>query len=399
MRKNKEVYQRSENGSAAIMIALLLAVLLGFVAMVVDVGNLFRVRNELQNAADSAALAGARMLDGTQTGIVNARAGAHSFALQNNADNTAVAILPEDLIFGRWHFVANTFCSPAPCFEEFGINPTTAVLGSVSAVRVRARRSALNNSPVMSFFASVINITQSNVAAEATAVGGGPSRECGFPMVVSDCALATQIAPGLCQYCMRFQDNNSDNAGWTTFSPQGQVSGPEIARLIKNMCYDAGGNVAVDPSTGECVGEISCENLADVGDSIQVQNGNLLNTGANNFCPVIKRILLRGDDPNATPQPFVVKVPVLESVTQNCDGSQFSGTHNIAGYAAMVIYGAKCGNNDAGVYVPQAPACNSGSWPPPSGKWIVAALSCDLGSTQPAGGGFFGMDARLRLVK
>ena len=48
------------------MFALTLSLfLVGVVALVVDVGHFWEVRGELQNAADSAALAGARDLDGT----------------------------------------------------------------------------------------------------------------------------------------------------------------------------------------------------------------------------------------------------------------------------------------------------------------------------------------------
>jgi Flp pilus assembly protein TadG len=57
-----------ERGVAAILVALVILVLLGFAALAIDIGHLFAVRNELQNAADAGALAGARFLyndDGT----------------------------------------------------------------------------------------------------------------------------------------------------------------------------------------------------------------------------------------------------------------------------------------------------------------------------------------------
>ena len=62
--------------------AIGLLTLLGFAALAIDVGYLFVVRNELQNAADAAALAGAGKLityisgapdwDGAETGANNA---------------------------------------------------------------------------------------------------------------------------------------------------------------------------------------------------------------------------------------------------------------------------------------------------------------------------------------
>ncbi|MCH7922859.1 MAG: Tad domain-containing protein [Nitrospinae bacterium] len=49
---------RDERGIVAIVVALLLVVILGFTAMVIDLGWLFVVNSELQNGADAGALAG-----------------------------------------------------------------------------------------------------------------------------------------------------------------------------------------------------------------------------------------------------------------------------------------------------------------------------------------------------
>ena len=52
-----------QNGSMIITMSTLLITLIGFAALVVDVGHLMIARNELQNAADAAALAGANCLN------------------------------------------------------------------------------------------------------------------------------------------------------------------------------------------------------------------------------------------------------------------------------------------------------------------------------------------------
>lgn len=77
---------------------------------------------------------------------------------------------------------------------------------------------------------------------------------------------------GRARTALTYQDNNTDNAGWTSFD-QGSVGGPTI-------------NVAVDPVMGECGG--TCANIT-VGDDIKIQNGNLMNAGANNFRSVSRR--------------------------------------------------------------------------------------------------------------
>lgn len=58
------VIKGQQRGAVAIMVALLLGVLLGVAALAVDVGYLMTAKNELQNVADSAALAGVSALRG-----------------------------------------------------------------------------------------------------------------------------------------------------------------------------------------------------------------------------------------------------------------------------------------------------------------------------------------------
>lgn len=57
--------RKEESGQSLVMVVLLLSVLLGFSALVVDVGLLYAEKAKLQNAADAAALAGAQALPDT----------------------------------------------------------------------------------------------------------------------------------------------------------------------------------------------------------------------------------------------------------------------------------------------------------------------------------------------
>lgn len=54
--------KKEESGQALILVALMMAVLMGFAALVVDVGMMYSERTSLQAAADAAALAGAQDL-------------------------------------------------------------------------------------------------------------------------------------------------------------------------------------------------------------------------------------------------------------------------------------------------------------------------------------------------
>ena len=50
-----------EQGVTAVIVTILLIVFLGVAALAIDIGHLYVVRNELQNAADAGALAGAKI--------------------------------------------------------------------------------------------------------------------------------------------------------------------------------------------------------------------------------------------------------------------------------------------------------------------------------------------------
>jgi hypothetical protein len=63
--RRSDAHALERTRATAIIVAIVLAVLCGFVAMSLDVGHLFSVRGELQNGADAAAMAGAKRLNGT----------------------------------------------------------------------------------------------------------------------------------------------------------------------------------------------------------------------------------------------------------------------------------------------------------------------------------------------
>lgn len=61
-----------QKGQALILVALILPILLGFAALVVDVGNLYLTKAQLQKTADAAAFAGAQDLPTTSTAMSTA---------------------------------------------------------------------------------------------------------------------------------------------------------------------------------------------------------------------------------------------------------------------------------------------------------------------------------------
>ena len=79
----KRKYLGRQHGVVMIVFGLSLAVLIGFLALVIDLGRTYVVRTELQNAADAAALAGAKELNQTFFGVTSAV----NFAIAMSAQN------------------------------------------------------------------------------------------------------------------------------------------------------------------------------------------------------------------------------------------------------------------------------------------------------------------------
>ncbi len=82
----KQAVRRQQRGAVAIVMSLFLVVVVGVLALVVDLGHLYVTKTELQNAADAAALAGAAELDGSAAGVTRAMTRAVAVARENAYD-------------------------------------------------------------------------------------------------------------------------------------------------------------------------------------------------------------------------------------------------------------------------------------------------------------------------
>lgn len=187
------------NGVATIMVAgIIVGFLLVFAVLAIDFSRMYYVRGELQNAADSAALAGVDKLDCTNTTTqVAARAEAVTFAAKNNAagapvvlgsdssgnTNTLVDSNPgNDITVGNWDPTTRVYTTT--------ITPSTPV----NAVQVRARRTL--NSPggtvALLFGKLVPGLTDMGVKREAIAIKGPPFIGA-FPICLPSCTRDTPL--------------------------------------------------------------------------------------------------------------------------------------------------------------------------------------------------------------
>jgi hypothetical protein len=170
------VLSKGQQGAVLVIVVASLVVIIGVAALAIDIGYLYTTRNELQNVADAAALAGARYLGEIYSGLPISAMGVHSFtkpevmvpinaiAQKNKAGNDVILIRPEDVDIGLW--------DPAKSQDDIYLS----TLMGPDAVTVIARRDNTANNPITVFFAKIFGIDSMNVVSrKAIAALTGPS--------------------------------------------------------------------------------------------------------------------------------------------------------------------------------------------------------------------------------
>jgi Flp pilus assembly protein TadG len=180
---------RSQKGAMAITIAIWLTFFIGITALAFDVGHLMVVRNELQNAADATALAGANCLNKTTAGLndctnvssatinwTTASSKATSSIAANKSDGEA--LVDGTVQTGYWNVNGGTALQPntlsplGPCTVVAGIMTTACDKPAVMVTLSRA--SGNNGGPVPTFVASMFGGTKLPISARAVAVISAP---------------------------------------------------------------------------------------------------------------------------------------------------------------------------------------------------------------------------------
>src|SRR5437762_13260176 len=166
-RLNQSRFAR-RRGSVLALTAVLMVVLIAFLAMAIDVGYLYTMRAELQRSADSAAIAATwELMDkngktGTETAsslTTSANSKAAKFAALNLVGNAAPGLAGSDVVVGY-------MTDPS--------NPNSPLLATPAgllpnAVQVRVQRTGDQNGQVPLFFARAIGASQQSLTAQATA--------------------------------------------------------------------------------------------------------------------------------------------------------------------------------------------------------------------------------------
>jgi len=180
-----------QRGAVAIMTAVLLFVLIGTAAFALDIGRWLVVRNEMQNASDAAALAGAGYLFppvANQPNWVEAKRQGELAIPLNESERAKLTGGQVDV--GYWHFKDRVF------------DPNTAKVKTdddLPAVRVKlARKDGENMGPVTMFFGRLFGVDSIDAGAFATAVVSVPANAGAgvlAPIAVSSCLMTSADPP------------------------------------------------------------------------------------------------------------------------------------------------------------------------------------------------------------
>jgi Putative Flp pilus-assembly TadE/G-like len=153
--KQKLTLALDESGATAIVIAIVLTALSGFVALAFDISHMVMVKSELQRTADAAALAGVTGLvpynnpgPNAMPNWVQGQAKAHTIINNagNKADNQMFTITDGTIAYGYW-----LLAPPADYVQTLPtVRPLTAAYLPVPAIKVTLSRNVtLNLAPLI----------------------------------------------------------------------------------------------------------------------------------------------------------------------------------------------------------------------------------------------------------
>jgi Flp pilus assembly protein TadG len=282
------IQQDPERGGVAVIVALLIVVLLGFTAIAVDVGSLYSEQAQLQNGADSAALAVAQKCAKSSTDA-NCSTSSTLAATVNSAN----ALDGQSNIKSMTLDKTNRTVTVTSGAQEQGREPNTVSL----------------------FFARALGISTSEVNATSSVTWGSPvAGTTPFPLTISLCQVS-----GLVDGATQLLQNHSDNLNLDCpLGPAGQIIPGGFGWIVQDA--------------GVCGGSVDI-NLNEGGSA--PGNSGPANCNA---------ILTKWQTELTAGRQVVVLLPVYQSVT----GTGAGASYDLIAFAAMNIKGWKfAGAGDA----------------------------------------------------
>lgn len=397
-------WSRGERGSVIVWVVLWLAVLIAFLALVINVGHSMTARGELQNGVDAAALAGALELRGTPEPLPQAGASATGYAAAHPTDRYQIAADAGMPWYGAWTPRAR------PC-DSHDVEPDASsqpqlftsqskfcrVLGTdadaafrINAVHVQAQRAGTPggtgggalNVVLNAFLSSGPTMTRS---ASAIAVTGGPSsvRDACIPMVVGVGCLTGSSGGSACdpgapaespgpQYVLGLSSTQVRSAGWSVFSDV-NPSDTAVCDFLQAGCASL--------SIGDMV-------QIDIGQGNKFNGGCHAGSGAKKVCDWFKPLV-----------GTTVSTPTISdsgNLNEACPDT-YTGDAWVVGFATMRILAVNCSESSKKPDCVQAPGtsyCTDAAAPCSqfaSDKCVLAQLVCNHDpGTRSTGGAWTG---------
>lgn len=343
---------RNERGVYVTWFVLLLPLLLAVMGLAVDMAHYRFAHAELQNAADAAALAGAKSIDGRSAGRSRATEVASLYSTSSVVDGQKLT--DDDVL------QAET--------GTFGLSTKRFTTSSTSDVAANAIRVTLKREDVPSFFSPILSgsLESRSFTATATAVAGGAGAvACGAPLTVGACALNYDSSGNLiCPDKLSFQ-NGVTSVGIT----------------IPDGSSPANGNKAKPFFKAAVTEPLSCDSPVTVGSSLYLQNGNdLSQTSVNDINDAT--------DDGATPVAIIM--PVTDVPCSTNGTATYNGTATVVGFIKMTIVGAR--------WTGAAPAEVAAACPGIGKKNICVTKNCSMIEGTPGGGTVQVDPSRVYLV-
>ncbi len=351
---------KPSRGNVALLFALLLPVLLGFAAYVIDSGHFYLVRNELQNAADAAALAGVRDLNGTTERFPLARAAAQQFGQRHDANGTDLVLQSNEGNAANGHIVLGNWD-----FEDRVFTVATAATPSnkVNAVQVSARRIDGDGGAVATYLAGILfGKTSQDIAATAIAVGGSPAAACSAPLAVTDCSVLKSDGSVKCDAELTFGQATTDTAGFTILSDSNPTTPTVTCMMARTLSQ---------PCPKNCDCSDTCNEVET--DPIKISNGN--NLSDTSVTDINNAVAQAGGST------LYVTIPVVDSgglTPGSCGAFNYNQPRAVVGYVRVRLLGATSAPN----------------------KSVRVTIDCTQSEPERPGGDFYGLQAtNVYLVK
>lgn len=300
MARRSRTREGKERGATTVLVAILLVALMGFSALAVDVGAMYAEKAQLQNGADSAALAIANRCakgscgDSTATG---------SFFANNNAND--------------------------------GTSGANVTFPSANTVRVvtKAREKGSASDGFSLFFARVMGFNTTQINATAEAKWGSPSGASTLPWTVSECVFEKYLSPTQLAD-LKATGNFTGDPIPTHILMRYDENAPAYPGCAAQNGYEPGGFGWLKTTSG-------CSTDISVGSTVQGQTGNTFPTASE--CNALLATIM--DQP--------ALIPLFSSATGN--GS--NATYTLVGFAAFQVTGYKFGGPSVTQLDPLAPSC------------------------------------------